>query len=300
MQLIMDRFASACKRFGLTISLGKTKSMYQPARAQHSGNPSPPAIKIDDTEIKSVDKFCYLGSTICSSGTLDAEVTLRIAKASAAFGRLNNELWNDKGITFSTKINTYRAVLLTTLLYCCETWTTYRRHIQQLEQFHQRCLRKILNIRWQDRVSNLQVLEKSGLPSIESLLIQRQLRWTGHVVRMSDSRIPKMLLYGQLKEGHRDLGRPHKRFKDTLKTNLKVCDIDIASWESEALGRSRWRQLSSRGTKAFERKRTLAIQEKRERRKQGKTSGEDFPCNTCGKCCASRIGLYSHMRTHTK
>ncbi|XP_076435504.1 uncharacterized protein LOC143275349 [Babylonia areolata] len=108
---------------------------------------------------------------------------------------------------------------------------------------------------------------------------------------MTDSRIPKMLLYGQLKEGHRELGRPCKRFKDTLKTNLKACDIDIASWETDALDRCRWRMLCSSGIKTFENKRTLAIKEKRERRKHGSTSGDVFPCNTCEKCCASRIGL---------
>ena len=63
----------------------------------------------------------------------------------------------------------------------------------QLEQFHQRCLRKIYNIKWQDRVSNLQVLEKCGLPSIECLIIKCHLRWTEHIVRMEDDRIPKML-----------------------------------------------------------------------------------------------------------
>ena len=62
-----------------------------------------------------------------------------------------------------------------------------------------RCLRRICNIRWQDRVPNTDVLEKCGLTSIEALLMNSQLRWAGHVVRMSDERIPKALLYGQLK-----------------------------------------------------------------------------------------------------
>ena len=86
-------------------------------------------------------------------------------------------------------------------------------YIQQLEQFHQYCLRWICNIRWQDKISNFQVLEKCDLP-IEHLIIQSQLRWAGHVVHMEDSRIRKMLLYGQLKLGYRDISRPCKYYKD--------------------------------------------------------------------------------------
>ena len=181
MQYITDRFAAACRRFGQTISLGKTEAMFQPS-------PPPPSV-INNTEIKTGDKFCYLGSTVTSSGSLDAEVMQRIGKASAAFGRLTKRLWQDHGIHLSTKNAVYRALVLCALLYCCETLTTYRRHIQQLEQFHQRCLRKICNIKWQDRVSNLQVLEKCDLLNIECLVIKCQLRWTGHMVRIKDGRI---------------------------------------------------------------------------------------------------------------
>lgn len=44
---------------------------------------------------------------------------------------------------------------------------------------------------------------------------------------MEDDRITKLLLYGQLTEGHRDQGRPFKRYRDTLKVNLKRCLIDV-------------------------------------------------------------------------
>lgn len=107
---------------------------------------------------------------------MDAEVTVRIAKDSAAFGRLDNKLLSDKAIKLSAKIATYRAVVLSTLFYCCWSWTTYRHHIRQLGQFHQRCLRKILHIKCQARVTNLETWRSVGCPALESLLIQHQLR----------------------------------------------------------------------------------------------------------------------------
>ena len=78
----------------------------------------------------------------------------------------------------------------TTLLYGGETWVLYRKQVRQLERFHQRCLRSILGIKWQDYVSN-EVLKRVSLPSIESILLQVQLRWAGHVKRMEDVRMPK-------------------------------------------------------------------------------------------------------------
>jgi len=38
----------------------------------------------------------------------------------------------------------------------------------------------------------------------------------------SPDRLPKKVLYSQLSSGHRKRGRPHLRFKDTIKRNLKL------------------------------------------------------------------------------
>lgn len=53
-----------------------------------------------------------------------------------------------------TKIAVYEAVVLPTLLYGSECWTVYKKHVKVHEKFHQRQLRNILRIQWQDYVSN--------------------------------------------------------------------------------------------------------------------------------------------------
>ena len=47
--------------------------------------------------------------------------------------------------------------------------------------------------------------------SIEIMLLKIQFRWAGHVSRMEDHRLPKVILYGELSIGHRDKGAARKR-----------------------------------------------------------------------------------------
>ena len=70
-------------------------------------------------------------------------------------------------------------------------------------------------------VTNTEVFERTNCISIEAMLLKSFLRWTGHVIRMEDHRIPKQLLFGELVQGYRKQGRPCKSFKDTVKAGLK-------------------------------------------------------------------------------
>ena len=129
---------------------------------------------------------------------IDDEVNARIAKASAAFGRLRGSILDRSGIRLDTKLKVYRSVVLPTLLYACETWTVYQRHSKRLNHSHTSCLRKLLKIKWQDRIPDTEVLKRAGM---QILLKLAQLRWTDHVTRMPDERLPKKILYGELQVG---------------------------------------------------------------------------------------------------
>ena len=91
---------------------------------------------------------------LANDALIGKEVENRISRASTSFGRLYSRVWNQKGLRLQTKLKVYKAIVLTNLLYGCETWTCYRRHIKALDRFHMRHLRILLKIKWQDRITN--------------------------------------------------------------------------------------------------------------------------------------------------
>ena len=152
----------------------------------------------------------------------------------------------------STKIQVYRAVVVPTLQYSVKTWVPYGKQIRLLERFHQRCLGSILGIKWQDHVSNEEVFKRASLPSIESILLQVQLRWAGHVTRMQDVRMPKTDFFSELQEGKRDRRAPRKRYKDRLKGQLAQVGISHQSRQQEAPDRQSWRSSVRKASCKFE------------------------------------------------
>ena len=146
-----------------------------------------------------------------------------------------------------TKLKVYWSMVLPTLLYACKTWTVYQRHAKRLNHFHTSCLRKLLKIKWQDRIPDTEVLKRAGMQSVHTLLKLAQLRWTGHVTRMPDEHLPKKILYGELQAEKRSHGGQKKRYKDTLKASFKDLNIPTESWEQIAQDRTKWRGLIRRG-----------------------------------------------------
>ena len=169
-----------------------------------------------------VDEFIYLRSTLSRVVHNDDEVNTRIAKASEGFGRLCGSIWDRSGIRLDTKLKVYRSAVLPTLLYACETWTVYQRHAKRLNHFHTSCLRKLLKIKWRDRIPDAEVPKRAGMQSVHTVLKLAQLRWTGHVTRMPDERLPKKILYGELQVEKRSHNRQKKRYKEPSKPRLKT------------------------------------------------------------------------------
>nr|VZI28950.1 unnamed protein product [Spirometra erinaceieuropaei] len=297
MQRSMDLFSAACENFGLVINTQKTVVMHQPPPNSATAPNASPQISVNGTLLQVVDNFPYLGSTLSRTTKIDDEVANRISKASQAFGRLQSTVWNRHGLQLNTKLKMYKAVILPTLLYGAETWMARR-----LNHFHLSCLCRILRLNWQDRIPDSDVLERTGMLSIYSMLRQMQLRWSGHLVRMDDERLPKRLFYGDVATGSRRQGGPIRRYKDTLKSSLKLLQINPTNWEELACDHPAWRRTVKTGAAIHEANRIAAAKAKREARKSqlrpvSNAVAQLLPtCPRCKRTFRARIGLVGHLR----
>ena len=163
----VDQVSDSCDSYDLTISIKKVEVVYQLAPDKPYKEPT---ITVKGQRLQVEDKFTYLGSTLSRVVHIDEGVNARIAKDCAAFGRLRGSVWDRSGIRLDTKLKVYRAMVVPTLLYACETLTVYQRHAKRLNHFHTSCLRKLLKIKWQDMIPDTEVLKRSGLQSVHTLL----------------------------------------------------------------------------------------------------------------------------------
>jgi len=65
------------------------------------------------------------------------------------------------------------------------------------------------------------------------------MRWAGHVARMGERRGVYMVLVGK-PEGKRPLGRPGRRWEDSIK-------MDLQEWEVELWTGSSWLRIGTGG-----------------------------------------------------
>ena len=221
LQRSLDVMSETYLRAGLMINASKTEIL-------STSSPDAPTFSINGNQLKNSENFTYLGSNLSFSGDLTNEIQIRINLASSAFGHLSRRVFGKKNLMIHTKIVVYNAVVISTILYGCETWVPYRRHIRLLESFHIRRLQLILGLCWWHKVTHSEIRSSAGNPTIESMLLHRQLRWLGHVIRMPHSMLPYCVLYGQLSLGRRSVGGQRRRFKDHIKSILKKCNIPFS------------------------------------------------------------------------
>lgn len=75
-----------------------------------------PLVTVNGEMLNTMDKFAYLGSTLSKAIYIDDELA-------QGFGRLQKKVWERRHIRLPTRLNIYRAFMLTPLLYACETCT---------------------------------------------------------------------------------------------------------------------------------------------------------------------------------
>jgi hypothetical protein len=79
-------------------------------------------------------------------------------------------------------------------------------------------------------------------PSIIRVVKSRRMRWVGHLARMGEKRNAYRTLVGK-PEGKRPLGRPRRRWVDSIKMDLREIGWDGVDWIAMTQDRGQWRDL---------------------------------------------------------
>ena len=82
-----------------------------------------------------------------------------------------------------------------------EVWTIYRAEVKKLHAYMMRQLKDISGTKCYDMITNNEILSRAHIPRMADILIEKNLRWLGHVQRMKNDWLPRQLLYSQLCEG---------------------------------------------------------------------------------------------------
>ena len=231
---LVERIDQTSRAYGMEINAEKTKLMTNNINGIHK------EIKASGQKLQTVTNFKYLGAIISDAGS-KADILSRIAQCPTTMTRLK-PIWNDRNITLGSKVRLMRTLIISILLYACETWTLTIELQRRIKAVEMRCYRRLLHISYKDHITNEIVCTKiqTAIGSYEDLLTtvkKRKLRWYGHVTRSNG--LCKKVLQGTV-PGKRKRGRQKKRWEDNIK---EWTGLDFNNSQRAAEDRQRWQKI---------------------------------------------------------
>ena len=145
--------------------------------------------------------------------------------AAAAMGKMN-KIWIRKDkISQKRKINLYRALVKSILMYNCGTWGVTKTEEEKMDAFHRKQLRRVMGVKYPTKISNTKLYSKTGEKPISETMRRSRWKLLGHILRR-DQQIPAnmaMNLYF-----NEDI-RGGKKFRGARRTTLPtVLNTDLS------------------------------------------------------------------------
>jgi hypothetical protein len=115
------------------------------------------------------------------------------------------KFFKNKDISRKLKLSLKNTIIDKTVTYASETWTLTKRGRKQLKVFERKVYERILGPVYDSEKQNWRVLTNKEIyanvkkPTIIETIRLNRLRWFGHVQRMEENRIPKRVLYMNLR-----------------------------------------------------------------------------------------------------
>ncbi|KAK3513451.1 hypothetical protein QTP70_015450, partial [Hemibagrus guttatus] len=172
----LERWRFALERRGMKVSRSKTEYMCVNER-EGSGT-----VRLQGEEVKKVQEFKYLGSTVQSNGECGKEVKKRVQAGWNGWRKLSGVLC-DRKISARIKGKVYRTVVRPAMLYGLETVSLRKRKESELEVAELKMLRFSLGVTRLDRIRNEYIRGTAHVGRLGDKVREAKLRWFGHVQR---------------------------------------------------------------------------------------------------------------------
>ena len=235
LQILIDIVRDESLTRGLRMNLTKTKVMV----ISRQSTPPKAAIKVNDTTLKQVSTFKYLGHTVTDNGKCDTEVRKRIEIARQKFLNIKG-IQTTQNLTINTRKRLIKCYITSTLLYASETWTFNKELLNKISSFEMWMYRKMLKISYTDHVTNEEVLRRVGeKPSLTKNIVKRKLQYFGHIIRQDS--LQKFLIEGKV-DRKRGRGRPRRTW---LSDVTGWTGYNLVQCVREAVNRKCWRDITA-------------------------------------------------------
>ncbi|KAK3521454.1 hypothetical protein QTP70_005649 [Hemibagrus guttatus] len=172
----LERWRFALERRGMKVSRSKTEYMCVNER-EGSGT-----VRLQGEEVKKVEEFKYLGSTVQSNGKCGKEVKKRVPAGWNGWRKVSGVLCDQK-ISARIKGKVYRTVVRPAMLYGLETVSLRKRQESELEVAELKMLRFSLGVTRLDRIRNEYIRGTAHVGRLGDKVREARLRWFGHVQR---------------------------------------------------------------------------------------------------------------------
>ncbi|KAK3538588.1 hypothetical protein QTP86_006676 [Hemibagrus guttatus] len=172
----LERWRFALERRGMKVSRSKTEYMCVNEK-EGSGT-----VRLQGEEVKKVQEFKYLGSTVQSNGECGKEVKKRVQAGWNGWRKVSGVLC-DRKISARIKGKVYRTVVRPAMLYGLETVSLRKRQESELEVAELKILRFSLGVTRLDRIRNVYIRGTAHVGRLRDKVREARLRWFGHVQR---------------------------------------------------------------------------------------------------------------------
>ncbi|KAK3552176.1 hypothetical protein QTP86_005104 [Hemibagrus guttatus] len=172
----LERWRFALERRGMKVSRSKTEYMCVNER-EGSGT-----VRLQGEEVKKVQEFKYLGSTVQSNGECGKEVKKRVQAGWNGWRKVSGVLC-DRKISARIKGKVYRTVVRPAMLYGLETVSLRKRQESELEVAELKMLKFSLGVTRLDRIRNEYIRGTAHVGRLGDKVREARLRWFGHVQR---------------------------------------------------------------------------------------------------------------------